>query len=222
MLLMLHGVGSHEGDLHGLSPVLDPRLWILSLRAPFHLAPGHYAWFSVKLSPVAPTISPDQAEHSRSALVEFVPWAVRAYSADPRRVYLLGFSQGAIMSLAVALTRPDLVAGVAALGGRTLPELFAEDGPLAGHLASKDNLRGLPVLVLHGVDDPVLPVHFARETRTRLQPMPIDLEYQELPGGHSLSAAGLEIVQRWLARRLDGPAGEVREDRDGEDHGSGR
>jgi phospholipase/carboxylesterase len=207
LLLLLHGVGSHEGDLFTLAPLLDERLVVLSLRAPVPLGPGQYGWFSVQLSPVSPIIDSHQAEASRRTLAEFIPVAVQGYSADPRRVFLLGFSQGAIMALAVALTRPELLAGAAVLNGRTLPELFAEDGPLARQLAPPGDLRGLPILVLHGLADPVLPIDFARETRSRLTALPIDLQYHELAGGHTITPEGLAIVQRWLRDRLDAVPG---------------
>ncbi|MGH2625812.1 MAG: alpha/beta hydrolase [Anaerolineales bacterium] len=203
LLLLLHGVGSHEADLFTLAPMLDRRLLCLSLRAPFALASGSYAWFEVELSPVSPVIDAAQAEESRRRVAEFIPRAVEHYRADPERVFLLGFSQGAIISLALCLTRPELLAGVVALSGRTLPELFTQEGPLAGRLAPPEALKGMPILVLHGTHDPVLPIHFGRDTRERFGALAVDLMYQELPMAHTISPEALVIVQRWLSDRLD-------------------
>lgn len=183
--------------------MLDRRLLSLSLRAPFVLSPGSYAWFEVELSPVAPVIDAAQAEESRRRVAEFIPRAVEHYRADPDRVFLLGFSQGAIISLALCLTRPDLLAGVVALSGRTLPELFSAEGPMAGRLAPPQALEGVPVLVLHGTLDPVLPIPFGRDTRERLGRLPVDLTYRELPMAHTISPEALAIVQQWLTDRLD-------------------
>ncbi|HEV2582865.1 MAG TPA: alpha/beta fold hydrolase, partial [Ktedonobacteraceae bacterium] len=140
LLLLLHGVGSNEHDLFGLAPLLDQRFIVLSLRAPNTLGPGSYAWFEVAFTPQGPVINPEQAEQSRQLLIDFIGQAVATYGANPRQVYLMGFSQGAIMSASVALTRPDLVAGAVLMSGRILPEIQ----PL---VATPEQLKGLPVLV---------------------------------------------------------------------------
>jgi len=203
LLILLHGVGSHEGDLFGLAPYLDPRFHILSLRAPYTLGPGSYAWFEVQFPPQGPVIQPEQAEASRKALVHFIEKVSAHYQADPRQVYLLGFSQGAILSLALTLTRPDLLAGVVAMSGRTVPELFSQDGPLAGHLAPREQLENFPLMVVHGAQDQVLPVRYGRDTRDRFAALPVKLTYKEYDMSHSVSEASLRDVAAWLAARLD-------------------
>lgn len=196
LLLLLHGVGSHEGDLMGLGPYLDPRFLILSARGPVTLAPGMYAWFQVVLDPANPIIDPEQAESSRRTIIRFIGEAVAAYHADPARVYLMGFSQGAIMSLSVALTEPSLVAGVVAMSGRLLPEVL----PL---LAPPDALRGLPILLQHGVADQVLPIQHSRTARDRLAALPVDLAFREYPMGHQVSDRSLADAAAWLTEHLD-------------------
>ena len=114
LLLLLHGVGSNEHDLFELAPLLDKRFLILSLRAPNTLSQGSYAWFDVTFTPQGPLIDPQQAEQSRQLLIDFIGQAITTYGANPGQVYLMGFSQGAIMSASVALTRPALVAGAVA------------------------------------------------------------------------------------------------------------
>jgi phospholipase/carboxylesterase len=203
LLLLLHGVGSHEGDLMGLAPYLDRRFLIVSARGPVTLAPGMYAWFQVVLDPANPIIDPEQAESSRRMIIRFIGEAVAAYRADPRRVFLMGFSQGAIMSLSVALTGPSLVAGVVAMSGRLLPEVL----PL---LAAADPLRGLPILLQHGVADQVLPIQHGRAARDRLATLPVDLTYREYPMGHQVSDESLADAARWLSEHLDRRTGERR------------
>ncbi|HEX4980002.1 MAG TPA: AAA family ATPase, partial [Acidimicrobiales bacterium] len=72
------------------------------------------------------------------------------------------FSQGAIMSLALALSEPEKVAGVLAMSGRLLPEAVER-------AAGPDRLRGLPVLVQHGIHDQVLPIEHGRAARDALE-----------------------------------------------------
>lgn len=198
LLLLLHGVGSHEGDLLGLAPYLDPRFLVVSLRAPYPLAPGMYAWFEVQLDPANPIINPAQAESSRLTVLRFIPEAVDAYRADPARVFLMGFSQGAIISLSVALTEPEGIAGVVVMSGRLLPEVLPK-------LAPPETLRGMPVLVVHGRADPILPIQHGRAIRERLSTLPVDLTYREYPMAHEVSAESLADVTAWLQTQLDRP-----------------
>src|SRR5438477_5451261 len=106
-LILLHGRGADEADLMGLEGALDPRLTIVSARAPFRLGPG-YAWYGMEQIG-----APDRntLHASLEELWTFVSGLPSAYGIDPQRLYLLGFSQGAVMSAALALTVPDKVRG---------------------------------------------------------------------------------------------------------------
>ncbi len=195
LLVLLHGVGSNEEDLIGLAPGLDPRFYLVSLRGPLTLGPGSYAWFHVLFTPQGPSHDSDEAEASRRLLIEAVPELVAATETDPRRVFFLGFSQGAIMSLYTGLSRPDLLAGIVAMSGRVLPEV-------QDHLADAAALEGLPILLMHGTQDAVLPVHHGREARDFLQTLPVALTYREYPMGHEVSRESLAAANAWLGAQL--------------------
>jgi phospholipase/carboxylesterase len=197
LLLLLHGIGSNEEDLFGLIPALDKRFLIISARAPITLGPGSYAWFEASFTPGSPpVIKPEQAEASRKVLLTFIREAVAAYGADPSRVYLMGFSQGAIMSASVMLTQPEVIAGAALMSGRVLPEVLPLRAPV-------EKLRGFPVLIVHGSADGVLPLRHARESRQLLAGLSVKLDYREFPMGHEVSIESLADVARWLSDRLD-------------------
>jgi phospholipase/carboxylesterase len=198
LLVLLHGVGSNEHDLFSLAPALDERFLVVSVRAPHVRAAGSYAWFAVSFTPEGPRIDPEQAEASRQQLISFIGEASAAYGADPARVYLMGFSQGAIMSASVALTRPNLVAGAVLMSGRILPEIR----PL---LAPIDQLAGLPLLVVHGAADTVLPLAHGRASRDLLASLPVQLTYREYPMAHEVSQESLGDIVAWLRQRLDTP-----------------
>lgn len=204
LLLLLHGVGSNETDLFTLAPEFDPRFFVVSARAPLTLGYGSYAWFHVAFTPTEFIANTDELEASRQLLTEFIPELVAAYDLDPQRVYLLGFSQGAIMSLAVALTRPELVAGVVALSGRLAPEALARR-------ASDEALRGLPILLMHGTWDEVLPIHHGHDARDRLAGLPVELTYREYPIPHTISAESFADADAWLRARLDHDAEAARQ-----------
>ncbi len=204
LLLLLHGIGGSEYDLFGLAPYLDPRLLVLSLRAPVLLRPDSYAWFEVNFAGEGPIIHPEQAEASRLSLIDFIERAPAAYGADPSEVYLFGFSQGAIISLAVTLTRPDLLAGVVAASGRLLPELFKDDSPLSGHLACDEELSDFPLMVVHGCFDQVLTIEYGRAIQDHFTWLPAALTYREYDMAHTISDDALDDIGAWLSARLDG------------------
>jgi phospholipase/carboxylesterase len=200
LLLLLHGVGSNEEDLFGLAPYLDRRFLLVSARAPVALDYGGYGWFRIDFTPRGMVADVAQAKRSLGMLPGFIDGLVETYGADARRVYLAGFSQGAMMSLALLLTRPEKLAGVVAMSGR-LPAQALEQEP------DRDALTGKPVLVTHGLYDPVLPVEQGRAARDYLAALPIELTYREYPMAHEVSAESLRDVTGWLTRALDAGGG---------------
>ena len=192
LLILLHGVGSNEQSMAQLAPALDPRFVVVSARSPIVLGPNAFGWFHVTFTSQGPVIVAEEAEAGWKLLARFIDEAVAAYGADPDRVYLAGFSQGAIMALATLLTAPVKVAGAAVMSGRLLPEVLP-------HAASAEALRGKPALLVHGVADEKLGIHLARWAREQLARFPIELTYQELPMGHTITPESLDLVNGWLA-----------------------
>jgi phospholipase/carboxylesterase len=197
LLVLAHGVGSNELDLFGLAPDLDPRCVVVSARAPLTRAPGSYAWFDVQFMPQGFVITPEQLDASRTRYADFVAAATTAYGADPQRVYTLGFSQGAIISLVTALSHPKLFAGVIALSGRIPPEATP-------WLATPEETEGLPVFVAHGTMDTVIPVQHSRAARELLERQRVALTYREYPIPHTISPAVFADLSDWLDARLNG------------------
>ena len=196
LLLLLHGIGSNEEDLFGLAPYLDERFLIVSARAPVVLGYGGYGWFQIEFTPAGMVADIEQAKRSLDVLPGFIDELVETYRADAGRVYLAGFSQGAMMSLALLLARPELIAGVVAMSGR-LPRQVLEREP------DPEALAGKPVLITHGLYDQVLSVQNGRAARDYLSELPVELTYREYPMGHEVSAESLRDVTDWLTKAID-------------------
>jgi phospholipase/carboxylesterase len=114
---------------------------------------------------------------------------------DPKRLYVGGFSMGAAMSAALALSEPERVAGAMVLSGYL---------PLGAGLALRgEQAAGHPVFEAHGLYDPVIPIQFGRQTRDALATFPVDLNYREYPIGHEISLEELADAGAWLAGVLD-------------------
>ena len=196
-VILLHGRGTNEDDLLGLADELDPRLFIVSARAPFRFEEGFggYTWFGLQ-----EIGKPDvqQFADAYDRLAQFIADVKTGYPVDPSRVFLFGFSMGTIMSYAVALTRPEMVRGIIAHSGY-IPESFLSQIAL-------DRLKSLSVFVAHGLHDPVIPIEKARRARELLSNTDVDLTYKEYPIAHTISEESLSDCSLWLQKRLDVPA----------------
>ena len=195
LVVMLHGIGADEHDLFGLAPALDPRVMVVSLRAPRPYHTG-YSWFDIDFRPGGQIVP--NLEQARAALRDLIAWLQEAparHGTDPQRTFLLGFSQGAMMSLGVLHTKPALLAGVLALSGRFPGDAF---GAPAG------TMREVPVFVGHGTHDDVLAIENGRQVRDALTPHVRDLTYREYPIGHGISDAEMTDVAAWLTAHLGG------------------
>ncbi len=190
-LLLLHGRGADEEDLMGLEAALDPRLTIVSARAPFKLGPG-FAWYDM-----AQIGSPDEDTFTTalSELRGFVDGLPAAYGIDPQRLFLMGFSQGAIMSAALALTVPHKVRGVIMHSGYVPISTGLEVVP--------GGIEGKGFFVAHGLYDEVIPVIYGRQSEAYLSLHKALLIYREYPIGHSISEESLYDLSEWLSREMD-------------------
>lgn len=191
LIVLLHGVGSNERDLFSFADRLPPEYLVVSARGPVALGPDSFGWYRVDFSTGAPVIDARQAEESRQQIITFIDYLEQHYVMDTKRVYLVGFSQGAIMSYSVALTRPDKVAGIAAISGRLLEEVKTQ-------VSAKESFKGLRLYIAHGVADRVLPVMYARDAAAFLKTLGIVPTYHEYPDGHTISLPMLEDLLSWL------------------------
>jgi len=161
------------------------------------LGPGAYGWYRVQWTDAGPQHVPAEAEAGRVAASRFIAEAVAAYGLDAGRVYVMGFSQGAITALSLALTEPRKTAGAVVMSGRLLPEV-------AAHIHSQA-LADYPFFVAHGTQDTVLPLEYGREIRDALSALPVDLTYREYAMAHGISPQSLDDSSAWLSARLDTP-----------------
>lgn len=196
LLIMLHGYGSNEQDLFSFAGELPEDLFIISLRAPVRLEQFGYAWFEINWNGGGSGKYGDnqQALISRDAVANFIDEAVAAYPVDPRRVTLVGFSQGTMLSLAVALTYPEKVKNVIGLSGFILPDL------LDPSFKSK-NFSHLSIYSSHGTADQVIPVEWAQQTKPFLDKLEIENTYTEFPIGHGVGPDNFKELVEWLKTR---------------------
>jgi phospholipase/carboxylesterase len=195
VVFLLHGIGSNEKDLFSFAEQLPGKFLVISVRAPFTLDTDRFAWFQVDFSTGEPIINRKQADKSRNDLLQFMAQMEQEYQFDSSQVYLCGFSQGAIMSYSIGLTRPDLIKGIAVMSGRILNESKS-------FFASDEKLSQLAVFISHGTDDTVLPIQYAREGLEYVKTRNINPVYKEYQAGHEITGEMLADLVNWLELNL--------------------
>jgi phospholipase/carboxylesterase len=192
LLVLMHGVGSNESDLMGLAPFVPPQFHVLSLRAPFVMGQGAYAWFQFTVDADGTRhIDAQQEQQARALVQQTVEQAARQLHIPAERVVVGGFSQGSIMSLSLLLTRPQLLRAAMVWHGRLLPEVL----PLQ---AADAAMAGKSLWVSHGTYDNVIPLTSAHAIRDRAKRLPLNLSYQEYPGAHEIRPEELRASMQWL------------------------
>lgn len=192
LLVLMHGVGSNEQDLFGLAPHVPPQFHVISLRGPFALGQGSYAWFQFSVAPDGSRrIHQAQEATSRAAIAQAVQDAAERLGVLPSRVVLGGFSQGGIMSLSLLLTQPALLQAAMVLHSRLLPEIAPFAAPAAA-------LQGKQLWVSHGQQDQVIPLAEAHGIQAHAAKLPLTLRYSEYPGGHEIRPGELQQAMQWL------------------------
>ncbi|MBT8286738.1 MAG: alpha/beta fold hydrolase [Flavobacteriaceae bacterium] len=195
LIIMLHGFGSDENDLFSFSSELDPEYFIISLKAPHTMFPYGNAWYSIHFdAPQGKWTDTEEALASRDKIARFIDQAIKHYPVDPDKVTLLGFSQGTILSIAVALTYPDKIKNIVALSGYVNIDLIPPE------YQSNDYSR-LSFYCSHGSADQVIPVDWARKTPPFFKSLGIDFSYEEFPVGHGVAPQNFYSFRNWLQER---------------------
>lgn len=193
VLIFLHGVGASEQSMLPLAQAAPSDCRKLVLRAPITLPASGYAWFQVQFTSHGPVIQESEAQASLSLLKTSLAAWRKELPGVP--VFLIGFSQGAIMSLLVNLTSPGLVDGAICLSGR-----FPAEFTSAIQQPDDENMPRL--WVSHGVEDTVLPIHFAREIRSFLEKKHFRFAYREYAARHEVTPEMLQDAYAWLLDQL--------------------
>jgi phospholipase/carboxylesterase len=194
-LILIHGRGADAGDLEPLLGILDPDRRLLGVfpRGPLSLPPGGRHWYIVREIgfPDRGTFLPTYAE-----LSEHLAGVLAEHGLEWNRTAVGGFSQGAVMSYALALgeDRPKPAAILAFSGFIPTVEGFELD---------LGDRSGLPVSIAHGSLDPVIGVDFGRQARALLEEANLAVRYREDAVGHTISPAGLAQAITVLSEALD-------------------
>lgn len=195
-LFLFHGYGSNEDDLFSFAPELPEQLCIISARAPFPMEPFGFAWYAINFDAnYGKWSNVEQAVTSRDKIVAFIAEACEAYQLDQHNVSLLGFSQGTVLSYAVALSFPEKIKNLIALSG------YIDEQILTSDYSEKDHAH-LQVYASHGQVDMVIPPEWAQKAPAFLKKLDIAHQYEEFPVGHGVSPQNFHSIKKWFATRI--------------------
>ncbi len=190
-ILALHGRGSNEHDLISLASYLPQKFLWISPRGTFTLGPDSFEWFQItqigKPDPI-------RLANALNTIDTFIDEIIENYPVDKNKLYLLGFSQGSIVSMSYALTKPQHVAGVIAQSGYIPHE--------SGLQIDEAGIKNKPFILTHGIQDSLLPVDWARDSRDTLQKLDVNLEYHEFNIGHQVCEESLTVINTWLEKQI--------------------
>ncbi len=196
LLILLHGYGSNEQDLFSFAAELPKELLIISARAPLTLGFGSHAWYSINFDANNGKFSNlEEARKSIEKIENFIDTIIDKYQVNKQKVFLLGFSQGSILSYAIALKNPGKIRHVIALSGYINKELIPKE-------IDKDVSEKLDFFISHGTVDQVLPIDWSRKSLPILENLEIDFEYKEYPVGHGVNPQNFNDFNNWIKNRL--------------------
>ena len=195
-LVLHHGRGADARDLFPLLDILDPERRLVGLcpQGPLALPPGGAHWYVVRRVGFP---DPETFWPTYGRLSEWFDSINDSYGVDVSRTLVGGFSQGAVMTYALSLTkgRPR-PAGLLCFSG-FVPKVEGLENDL-------DDLHGLPVAIGHGTQDPIIGVEFGREAKELLEDAGSAVLYRETPMGHSIDPSFLKGLVPWVGNLVDG------------------
>jgi phospholipase/carboxylesterase len=192
IVVLLHGLGADGNDLIGLAPFFAqhlPKALFVAPDAPFpcDMAPYGRQWFSLRERRPETMLAGIVA--AAPLLDAFLDGLLERYALPAARLALVGFSQGTMLSLHVALRRAEQLGGVLGYSGALV----------GGELLGDEVVSRPPVLLVHGDADDVVPVAALDQAVGALARAQIPVQWVRRPGlPHSIDEFGIAEGAKFL------------------------
>jgi len=191
LLILIHGYGSNEMDLFSFAEELPDSLHIISLRAPIELGYNSYAWYSINFDADQNKFSDlEEAKSSLAAIDICIDTFIANNNINANKIFLVGFSQGAILSYGLSLNTNKIQYTVALSG-------YLNEDLLEGQLNKMTDY-----FCSHGSVDQVIPVEWARKAPVFLNTHGISNIFKEYPVGHGVHPQNFYDFKNWIEERL--------------------
>lgn len=190
IVILLHGLGADGRDLMGLAPIFAenlPRAVFVSPDAPYEcdMAPMGYQWFSLR--EWTPESILRGVQEAAPILDAFIEGALEKYNLPARKLALVGFSQGTMMSLYVGPRFKERIGGILGYSGA-----LVQDPSVAP-------LHKPPIRLIHGEADNIVPVEAYDRARLTLEAQGFAVSGHVTPGLlHGIDDAGVRSGAEFL------------------------
>jgi len=191
-IFLMHGMGSNEYDLIPLVHPFKDDVYVFSLRGPLELGYGGYAFFTFEhLGKPHRHVFDDTIQK----IMSFITYAKENYPIDSNQLFLMGFSQGAILSMTTSLLLGDKIKGVVALSGY-VPAFVKNE-------YVKQSVNHLNIFISHGEHDQVLPFEWGLDSYEMFKELGANVTFKAYNSAHTVSQENYEDLTSWLEEHLN-------------------
>ncbi len=192
IIFLLHGYGSNEEDLFSLKDFIPPNYIVISLRGPISIGFSSYAWYSINFeNGIDKWFDKDEAIKSKNIIIKDILLHMEDLDLMNKRVSLLGFSQGAILSWSLGIEYPHLIKKILPLSGFYNSEIT--------NYNLNSNFK-LECFSSHGIHDSVIPISWSRKGIECIKNNNIGITFKEYESGHEINNENLKDLIDWLYR----------------------
>ncbi|MFC4410252.1 alpha/beta hydrolase [Chungangia koreensis] len=189
-IFLMHGMGSNEQDLIPLIEGLGKEVFVFSIRGPLSQPPG-FAFFSIEGFGKPHR---EVFEAAMDKVEEFIDEVVVNHPIDPSAIFLMGFSQGAILSMSLGIKIHGRIKGIVALSGY-IPSFVREEN-------ADVSLNGIDAFISHGEQDPVLPFEWGVEAEKFYKQHGASTNFKSYSAPHTVTMDNVHDLRSWLSERL--------------------
>lgn len=193
-IFLLHGFGSNMQDLFGLASIFPKDWTIISLQASLLVQHQGWAWAELDFENLPRLPKPEQMEQHQKAVIESINKSVQILNLDPDRINLLGFSQGASLSIFSGLMNPFFYNSIIALCG------FIPVKEVLKKVKNK-GLSSIDLFMGNGIQDPVVSLDLADKTFEDLTNLNIKPIYKKYNSEHTISNDCIYDVLNFLRNK---------------------
>ena len=186
LLLLIHGLTGDENSMWVFARNLPANYWMMAPRAPYPAEPGGYSWRLPQYENIN-LVGLDILRSAVEALMRLVDEYSASVDVDAKTLDVMGFSQGAAMSNALALLYPQRIRKTGILAG-FVPSALEE-------LVPQRPLEGKPFFVTHGTKDEMVTIDRARSSIAILEQAGAQVTYCEDDVAHKVSVNCLRALK---------------------------
>ncbi len=190
-LFVMHGMGSDEQNMLSMVNGLEEQFYIFSIRGHLEQPPG-FTFFTIEGYG-----KPHRAvfDYAVNKITDFIDYATGKYPLDVSQLYLLGFSQGAILSMTLGLTLGSRIKGIIALSGY-IPMFVKEEYDVKP-------VNHMSLFISHGEMDQVLPYEWGVANNEYFHELGANVTFKTYQEGHTVSLQNFHDYTKWLLDSLE-------------------